>query len=576
MVLFRHNIRSSFIILLVFQFLFSTGQEDSSVFHSPLDIPLFLSGNFGELRQDHFHSGIDIKTQGVTGKKVYAVENGYISRIKIQASGYGNSLYITHPSGFTTVYAHLESFDREITGYVRNYQYKNQTFTLDIYPDKDLFLIKKGQVIALSGNSGSSGGPHLHFEIRNPAQHPRNALLYSFEIKDNIPPPLQNLFIYPLGMTSPGKYPDPKVLPLKKNNGKYHLSGADTLELKGRIGLGLETYDLLNEIPNPCGIYSIELFINEEIIYVFRMDEFSFSSSSYINAHIDYKARLEKDRKVHLLYRKPNNLLGLYPLLVNDGVLNFPSGEISRVLIRVKDAYQNTSELEFFVKGSGAGIIPRNNEQITENLFLWHQPNYYEDSQISITVPASSLYEDYDFFYSRTNEGPQTVYPYMHLIGESFIPLNKPCDVSLNGLSVPEELRSKTFIAGVNGNNRLFCLNSRWKGSRINAKINKFGKYTLVVDTIPPVIQAINIRNGWDLSAEQSLRFRVTDDLSGISEYRGYIDHSWVLFEYDPKNELLFYTFDPERIEKGSNHNLELIVTDLAGNEKQFVSEFLW
>jgi murein DD-endopeptidase MepM/ murein hydrolase activator NlpD len=571
------SLRMIFAGFLMFQNIYPQKPSAPPGFSPPLDIPLYLSGNFGELRSGHFHSGLDFKTQGVTGKTVYSVDTGYISRIKIQSNGYGNSLYITHPGGLTSVYGHLERFNDTITRYVRAYQYQKKTHTIDIYPDKDLFKVSKGEAVAVSGNTGSSGGPHLHFEFRGTtSQRPLNGLLYGFNVKDNVHPQISRLYAYPLGETQPGKYAEPNSFPLKHQNDVYSLNNQDTIILKGNIGFGLETEDFLNEISNSCGVYSIELSVNDQVVYLFRIDEFSFNESSYVNAHIDYHALVDKNKKIHLLYLKPNNLLNLYPVHINNGIVRFNPGETSNVKILVKDAYGNSSELGFYVKGSAPSVMLQKQDSISYTVFNWKTPNYYENSQLGFSIPAKALYDDCVFNYARTEEGYQSIYPFTHYIGDRFTPLNKPADISFSGDLIPEQIRKKVVIAMIEDSNRISCLYSSWKGNRITAKAPRFGKFTLVVDSIAPKIVPINFIPGSNMKMHNSLILKVSDELTGISDYQGYIDDSWVLFEYDPKNELIVYTFDRERLKQGMEHKLVLNVRDAVGNEKVYQTTFVY
>jgi len=563
--------------LLLVQSIYSQKQVNPGKFYPPLDIPLYLSGNFGELRANHFHSGLDFKTQGVTGKAVYSVNDGYVSRIKVQTGGYGNSIYISHPDGITSVYAHLERFNDTIALYVQNYQYGKKSQTIDIYPDRELFKISRGDIIAYSGNTGSSGGPHLHFELRNSSQqHPMNPLLYSFDLKDNIAPELDNLFIYPIGETSPGRYPTPIRIPLKKINNTYELVNRDTLTLKGNIGFGLETYDMLNEISNQCGIYSMELSVNDNVIYLFRIDELDFSESAYINAHTDFHYMIETGKKIHLLYRKVNDRLSLYPLIINNGIFDFKSGELYNIKIKVKDAYSNTSEILFTAKGSAGSVMSSKQDTIPKTIFKYNTPNYFENSHVSVSIPSNSLYENCIFNYSRVDMDLGGVYPYIHYIGDRYTPMHKAAEYSFSTDLIPEHLRSKTLVAMVEDSNKISCLSSYYNGSRIVAKSTRFGKFTLVADTIAPTIIPINIRQGADLKFQSNIRFQIKDNLSGIAEYQGFIDKAWVLFEYDPKNEVIVYTFDNKRIKTGIEHDLELYIKDAAGNLKTYQSKFLY
>lgn len=250
---------SAIITLLLVLSLSSSAQEyPQGYFRSPLDIPIFLSGNFGEIRSNHFHAGLDMKTESVEGKNIYAVADGYISRIKIGHGGYGKTLYITHPNGYTSVYAHLQSYEGEIGEYVLKAQYKKESYEIELFPGKNALLITKGDVIALSGNSGGSGGPHLHFELRETdTETPVNPLLFGFDIKDDIKPTIKKIGIYPVpGKGSANGSDNPKLIELSGGNGVYKLG---TLKMSGQIAMGLEVLDKLNGSSNRCGVYSIEL-----------------------------------------------------------------------------------------------------------------------------------------------------------------------------------------------------------------------------------------------------------------------------------------------------------------------------
>ena len=302
------NLKNLLLFIVLSTFSESIFAQD---YHPPLDFKMLLSGTFGELRGDHFHAGIDIKTEGVEGQKVYAIANGYISRIKISTWGYGKVLYITQADGNTSVYAHLKIFSKEINDYVIKNQYKKESFEIQLYPPKDKFVIKKGEVIALSGNTGGSTGAHLHFEIRDTkTERPINPLQFDFDIADDIHPIINKIKMYAIDGEVDGNSTE-KSFSLKKNGGQYTL-GEITPLVKGKVAFSISTYDKLNGAYNKNGVYAIKLLVDSNLIYHFQMDEFSFAESRFINAHIDYKEQKISHTKYHRCYKLPNNKLSVY------------------------------------------------------------------------------------------------------------------------------------------------------------------------------------------------------------------------------------------------------------------------
>ena len=286
-----------FIISILFYSSLNDFPTDRTIFNSPLNIPLLLSANFGELRVDHFHSGVDIKTQGTTGKEVVAAADGYIYRISVSPAGFGNALYLRHPSGYSTVYGHLDRFTSQIEEYVKNHQYKNKSFEVTLFPDKDEFPVKQGQLIAYSGNSGGSGGPHLHFEIRKSTnEKPINPLLFNFGIVDNIKPIIEKLEIYPLNKhTLINNKNSAKKINVSGSHGSYFVPSENEISISGPAGFGIKDYDMLDGSPNKCGVYSIELFIDSMSIFKYIMDGFPFTDSRYVNSHIDYETYMKEN-----------------------------------------------------------------------------------------------------------------------------------------------------------------------------------------------------------------------------------------------------------------------------------------
>jgi hypothetical protein len=272
--------------------------KSTSLFIAPLKIPVALSANFGELRIDHFHSGIDIKTQGAIGKEVLAASDGFIYRISVSPSGFGKALYIRHPSGYSTVYGHLDRFAPEIEKYVTEQQYQKKSFMVNLYPANENFEVRQGQLIAYSGNSGSSMGPHLHYEIRkSDNEGPVNPLLFEPATEDNIPPVIQDIAVYPLSSkTFINGRNHSRRIDVSGSRGNYDLQSGNEVFINGPAGFGIRTYDLLNSGYNKCGVYSIKLCVDSVCVFRYVMDGFSFDESRFINSHIDYEAYMRESR----------------------------------------------------------------------------------------------------------------------------------------------------------------------------------------------------------------------------------------------------------------------------------------
>lgn len=544
----------------------------------PVDIPVYLSGSFAELRTDHFHSGIDIKTQGVIGKPLYSIGRGYVSRIKVQTGGYGKSIYIQHPGGYTSVYGHLSAYNEHIDSYVKKYQYKNKTHTLDIYPAVNELSVEQGSLIGWSGNTGSSAGPHLHFEIRETAsQYPMNVLKFGYDITDNVAPRISNFYIYTFeGEGKRRTIASRKKTGLTLEGNTYHLNSGDTLSTSMPVSFGLEVYDFMNGTSNRYGIYNIKMYVNQELTYHFQADRFSFAETRYINAHLDYALRKRSGEKVQLLFKKPNNRLSMYKILQNEGIILPKKNEPMEINIQIGDYSGNVRNVVFFLKKDdvNSGLASQKNK--TGSFFEWDVQNSYENHLIKVMIPAGSLYEDTQFNYIRTDRDNQ-FHPWYHNVHNNEVPLHLPMKLSICLDGIPDDLLPKTFIAGYDEKgNPVFEGGSIKKDKWITVETRNFGQFGIEIDTISPQIIPINFRKNEDLSGLTELRFIIRDNLSNIGSYKAFIDNQWALFEYDPKNDLLTYTFDQQRIVKGREHEIEIYVEDGRGNQAVFHSGFTW
>jgi hypothetical protein len=548
-------------------------------FNSPLNIPLFLAGNYGEIRSAHFHGGIDLKTEQVEGKTILAADSGYVFRIAVQSGGYGHALYLRHPSGLVTVYGHLRQFTPQIDAWVKEQQYRKKSFEVDLNPDERQFVFRKGEMIGLSGNTGSSGGPHLHFEIRDKsASIPLNGLKYSFPIKDLVKPKIEWLCIYPLDDSSTVNGLNRKLLlpvSILKNN--LYIKANNPI-LSGNIGFGIVTYDLLSNSLNKCEPYSMSLY--EDSILHFRcvIDSIPFSQTGYVASLIDYEEKIRTGKTIQKLYVDPNNNLPIYKKAMNRGIMNFSDAMEHNIVISVVDAYDNRSDLLFKVHSSElkgpVASLPKNDTNIVAQ-FFYDSINVYETSEARVVVPKDALFDNIKFQFTRIETDSGKFSPVFSIHREE-TPLKRSFVLSIKPRNLPPYLRSKAGITGIGIKWNVISQGGSYKKGYVTAQVKSFGRFYVSVDTIAPVIKPSGFRQGGKYTDGQVLSFRIRDYGSGIAKYSGYVDQEWALFEYDGKNELLFYRIDGKRIQKGKTHKVEVIVSDNRENFTRFESTFYY
>jgi hypothetical protein len=552
------------------------GQADHS-FHPPIGIPMILSGNFGEIRSDHFHSGIDIKTRGSIGHPVFSIEEGHVSRIKVQANGYGKSIYIDHPSGHTSVYGHLDRYRDDIAEFVRSMQYKRRSHTLDLYLKPGQFSIEKGDVIAYSGNTGGSSGPHLHFEIRSSGnQHPTNVLTYGFDIADRVSPRFHSLSIQPSGEKSTvnGKR-EKQTFRVVRDQGIYKVPYGTALRASGKIGIGVEVFDYLDGASNRCGVYSLKMFLDGAEVYSLNMDEFAFSETRYINAHIDYEALIRSNKKVRRLHRLPNDRLRIYGKLQEDGWIEVNDEHTHHIRVVAEDVAGNTSALEFEI--SGDTNVPQEQEANSggSETMHWNEANNFQTNEVEINLPARALYEDIQFSFSKS-PGSEGLLSAVYHIHHPEIPVHLPYTLSIKYAPADPGWKDKLMMVTYNEDDELEEAGGAYENGSVVATPRSFGRYAIAVDTVAPEIKPHGKLDQAIISGASDIRFTIRDNLSGIEDYEGYIDNQWALFEYDPKNDLLIYTFDRDRVKSDKQHELELYVTDAKGNVNLYHTTFTW
>ena len=552
--------------------------KDTTMFISPLRIPQLLSANFGELRIDHYHSGLDFKTQGVTGKEVVASADGYIYRINITPGGFGKAMYIKHDYGYSTVYAHLDSFTPEIEEYVKTRQYEKKSFMVVLFPSKNEFPVKQGELIAYSGNSGSSGGPHLHFEIRrSDSERPLNPLLYEFGTVDKIKPVIEKLAIYPVNHnTLINNRNSIKKINVSGSHGIYSIPEENEITISGPAGFGIKAYDLLNDSYNRCALYSIELVIDSTSIFKYSMDGFSFNESRYVNSHIDYETYMKENIYIERTFVLPFDKLSVYDHVIDRGIFNFNDDKTHHAEIIVTDAYSNKSSLSFKIKAhrvkaaTGTGLTDANIK-----IMPYNRSNKFSSENILLSIPSGALYDTLNFSYKK-EKGTGEMLSDLHYVHNKFTPVHKSYTLSLKPTTIPAGKESKMLIVQLKDDQSRSAFNGTWDNGYLSSDVMSFGRFYVGIDTIPPQISGNGLIPGANFNGKKAIRIRVTDDFSGIRSYEPEIDGKWALFEYDQKNSLLIYEFDSKRITKGTNHNLSLKVTDNKDNVSFYNYSFVW
>lgn len=542
-------------------------------FTVPVKIPVFLSGNFAELRPNHFHAGIDFKTQGRTGLPIYSAADGFISRISVSATGYGNALYVNHPNGTTTVYGHLSSFAPQIEDYIRRIQYEKETFAIDQTVPEGILPVKKGEQIAKGGNSGSSAGPHLHFEIRRTKEQLMlNPLLFNMPVKDKTKPLIQALMVYPVSddASVSGKQIPQRFETILAGNA-YQLKTKQTIPVSGKIGFGIQTIDLLDGSANKCGIYSIKLSVDDQLIYSFTMDEYKLEESRYINSHIDYERAVRYGQRLYRTWLEPGNKLNIYDTVEKRGIFKAVDGQQHQVKYEVTDVHGNASSLSFSVQAQKSPVTEK---EPTGEMFKYNRSNHIRNDELEFSVPDGTLYNDVDFIYVRKTTLPKFLSP-TYQLHTPYVALHHACPLKIKADHIPEHLQSKVMLAQIDPvSGRIFSATGKYVDGWVEGNIRVLGNYALAADTVAPKIVPLSIAEKKTLTDANALKFKVTDNLSGIETYRGTIDGQWVLFEYDLKNNLISYSFDKKRFSFNKKHTLIFEVTDYKGNTSTYKANF--
>lgn len=554
------------LLLIISCNLFAQEDYPKDYFKSPLDIQLHLSGSFGELRNNHFHTGLDFKTSQKEGLNIYASADGYVSRIKISSYGYGKAIYITHPNGYTTVYGHLQKASGKIQDYIINSHYKEKTFEMELFLKPDELVVKQGELIALSGNTGGSGGPHLHFEIRNTlTEKTINPLLFGFDklIKDTKTPIVSTLIAYPIGENSVvNKSQEPLIVNFTKQSDGTYL--ADKVLVNGSVGFGINAYDMFDFNYNKNGTYHVQSFLNGNQSFNCKFNVFAFDESRYINAFLDYPRYKKTGVRIQQLFMENPYPLSLIQSDNNNGIVNVKPNINNTYRIEVKDFHNNKVVINIPIQYSPITSEIPSKIQKTPYYLIAKNDNMYKKDNISVFVEEGTFYDD---FYLNFDVKEDTL-----TFHDASVAVHKNFKVTIENNSLTEEQIQKTFIASVDGKRKSYNC-TKFKNGTFTTYTKNTGKFFLAQDTIAPRIKAVNLAEGKWTNSQKSIDFTISDDFSGIKTYNGYINGNWVLFEYDYKKQLLTYEFDGQFVQSGRNE-FKLEVIDNVGNSTTFETHF--
>jgi hypothetical protein len=547
--------------------IFPPASYPQGYFRDPLEIPIRLAGNFGELRPNHYHMGLDIKTNARENLPVYAAADGYISRIKIEPYGFGRAIYITHPNGFTTVYAHLNAFNPTLEKWVKDQQYAQQSWKVFLELTPDLFPVKKGEFIANSGNTGGSQAPHLHFEIRRTDGDVNvNPFLFGFQIADNVPPQLQRLAIY--DRTRSVYEQLPRLFPVKAYSGSTYITTPSVISVSSPlISFGIGAYDTQTGSTNHNGIYETTLMVDEQPVVAFRMDNISYNDTRDLNGHIDYKTKAQGGPFLQHLSELPGYTNAIYKRKSGNGAIDVSDGAVHTVSILVKDASGNTSKLECkvrYIKGS-TEPAPAGKQ------FYPMMMDGLENPECEFYLGERCLYDSVHIRYNKSANSNDHVVSSIHTIGAAYIPVRDSMLVRIQPLrTLTDAEKSRTVMQWFAGTESE-VQKVQWQGNWASSRFRNMGSFQLVLDIEPPVITPIGFANGADLSKATRLIFRVKDNLEETKKVRVELDGKWLRFSND-KGVTFIYQFDEKCM--AGEHELKIHAEDEAGNATEKTYNF--
>ncbi|MFL2608693.1 MAG: M23 family metallopeptidase [Flavobacteriaceae bacterium] len=540
--------KNLYIILFLINYSIVFSQVKVEEANPPVNIPIKLSGNFGELRSSGFHSGIDIKTLGKEGVEIKSIDDGYVSRISISLSGFGKAIYITHPNGFTSVYAHLSRFNDDIEKLTQAFQYEKKSFVINKFFKKNEINIRKNDIIGFSGNTGSSFGPHLHFEIRKSSENlPINPLRFGYPIDDTIPPSLRGLFLYKID-DKPNKR---KKINIKKISANEFLG--ETIKANGSFGFGVISSDRQNKSYNINGTYNYKVIKNDTTEFEIEFDNFSFNEKTYQMKFMDYGYYIDKRSRLIKIFNE-NNLNANFIKSNSSGIINVNENDSIKIKIILSDYLNNKTQVNLNFFGGKDSLEFYFDDFSNFNSFI----NKSEDFSFSKNGAYVKIKKN--TFNSDTFLDIKYLKDTLHLINP------KVYAFKAIEISIPQKVKNKkqSYVAYMDDKGKKAFATIINIDSKFKFKTNNLGKFYVDIDSIPPNIKSINRKN--------KISFEIKDDETGIKKYDVFVNGNWHLFEYEPKRNEIFC--DPNSINiYGKEVELEVIVEDLVGNKKTLIKK---
>ena len=550
-----------FLSFWLFSILFTLNSQEYNL-NSPIDLPLNLSGTFGEFRSSHFHYGLDVTTNKKSGYNVYSIDSGSIVRIKVSTSGYGKVLYISHPNGLTSIYAHLKEFSPKIQEYIKTQQYLNKSYSVQKFFNNGEMKVNKGDLIGYTGNTGGSSGPHLHFEIRDTkSQNPINPLSFNYKYDDSNRPIIKSLYVF--DEDDSFKKDNPKKYEIKKINDSLYI--ADKIIYSNKIGIGIEVYDRQSKNNyNRNGVYEVKMFLDSVLSFSYKMDKINIDESVFRKIFYDYSLLKAQKKIIQKVYYPPNSKLNFLNHNVSTGIFKSSDKDEKDVLLEVSDWNNNKTYLNFKIEGKTSNLLEKSIDGIE---IATSQKYLIKKNNSEIGFKKNSFFNNVTLNIKYQNDTLK--------IDEDLHPLRKSYNIKIFKQVEDSIIKRQSFIGLINNNGKLSYLKTSNKDNFFSVNSSNLGSFTLSRDSINPEIKALNFSLNKDISNQKTIRLRIYDKTSGIKSYNVLINNKWALFEYEPKSNLIFHNIDDGIIENGEN-KITIKVIDGVGNKTEFKSKVYW